>query len=235
MRKNRKWYTALALSLFLSGCSQNVQNEQLIGYWMGPYGGTITFTDEENCTYGTERCTYQIYDDNHIQLVSSGGDIKDMTFKLENEKLYIKYTGANDYEEFTKDEKEQQEIIERNREEQAAQQRESQKKEQIAEIQAQIDEQEQFIEDAKGRIKTNEKDIQKWEEDIELQKRQCEEAIAFGDDREYQENQRDDFIAADNEAIEECRKRIRELRKEIKGYKAEITKLKKNRKEIEEN
>ena len=74
-------------------------------------------------------------------------------------------------------------------------------------------------------ISNNEKGIKKWEQDTIDTIKDCEEAIASGDDREYHENQRDDFIHANNEAIEGCKKRIDEHKEKIEMYKKEIVKI----------
>ncbi len=220
-------YVILLVCSFLMGCTKKNQENQLIGYWMGPYAGIIAFTDEKHCTYGNEQCTYQVYDGSHIQIISyNGQDVRDMIFKIENGKLYLKSTGIDTYEEYTKDEKEQKEILRRNQEEKDKQELEIQKREQISKIQEEIDRQECSIKDAKNRIITNKQDIQRWKEDIEERKRACKESIAFGDDKEYSENERDDFIAADNEAIKNCEKRISELKKEIEKCEGIIKELK---------
>ena len=62
-------------------------------------------------------------------------------------------------------------------------------------------------------IENNKSDIVKWEEAIEQEYIDCQEAIDFGDDREYHEKQRDDFIASYNKSIQSCNERITELQR----------------------
>ena len=77
-----------------------------------------------------------------------------------------------------------------------------------------------------------------WEEAIAQEYIDCQEAIDFGDDREYHENQRDDFIAAHKGSIQGCNDRIAELEAENVGYQESIdliiVEIEKLEKEIEE-
>lgn len=224
---------ALIICLNLVACSDNKQNEKIIGYWMNSYADTVSFTDEESCSLNNVSYLYKIYDKNHIQFIASDGYTEEYVYKIENGKLYLKYADKEFYDEYTKDEDEQQEIINNVKQQDLEAAEEIKKQNRIDEIQVSIDECQVLIEDAKLKISNNQSDIEKWEQDIEDRIAACEEAIAFGDDKEYQENQRDDFIAADNEAIQGCLDRIEELQGYIAGHESEIEKLQEQLEEVQ--
>lgn len=211
-------------TMFLAGCQKKNEHE-IIGYWMNQTANTISFTDEDHCAVGNKSCIYKIYDENHLQFVSSDGYTQEYLFRIEDDKLYIKTYEMNDYKEYTKDENEQKAILENVKRMEEETERENERLAKLQEIQESINQYQRYIEDANARIQKNREDIEKWEQDSENRRRECEEAIAFGDDKEYQENQRDEFISANEEAIQGCNTRIAELEQEIRGYQDEIKKL----------
>ncbi len=227
MRKYIKFlYIVLAVSFVLCGCSNmENNNEKIIGYWMNKNADTISFTDETNCSINNNACSYTIYDDNHLQITSFDKKTHEYLFKFENGNLYIKGINSQSFDEFTKDEFEQAEIIKQVEFEKQEANAEKQKQEKIAQLKEDIQEYQNEINWSTRVISNNEKDIKKWEQDTLDTIKDCEEAIASGDDREYHENQRDDFIQANNEAIEGCKKRIAEHKEKIEMYKNEIVKI----------
>lgn len=227
MRKYIKLlYVVLVVSFVFCGCSNiGNSNEKIIGYWMNKNADTISFTDESNCSINNNVCSYTIYDDNHLQFISFDKQTHEYLFKLENGKLYIKEINASSFDEFTKDEHEQAEIIKQVENAKQKALAEKQKQEKITELNEEIQEYQNKIDWSNYVICNNEKDIKKWEQDTIDTIKDCEEAIASGDDREYHENQRDDFIQANNEAIEGCKKRIAEHKEKIEMYKKEIVKI----------
>lgn len=227
-------------------CGNN-PNKGIIGYWMRGDGYTISFVDESSCSFGEgSPQTYRIYDKNHLQIVdSSGNGVTEFVFEVDGDTLKIRLATEDGYTEFTKNADEQKKILEEMREWEAIAQEEQRLQNQIDSIQAQIDSYWSDVADIQGdidwnnsAIENNKSDIIKWEEAIEQEYIDCQEAIDFGDDKEYQEKQRDDFIAAHKESIQRCDERIAELEAENVSYQESIdsilVEIEKLEKEIEE-
>ena len=201
-------------------------NEQIIGYWMKSNADTVSFTDENTCSINNSVYSYKIYDNNHLQVIANDNYTWEYIFKLENNKLYIKPANSNTYEEYTKDEAEQKKIIEKVQQAKTQAIAEQKKQEKILELNNEIEEYENLIADANWRISNNEKDITRWEQDSINRIKKCEESIAFGDDKEYQENLRDDFLNANNESIQSAKERIQKHKNNISAYEQKIEELK---------
>lgn len=230
--------------MLLVGCASK-NEKKIIGYWMDDYANTVSFVDDSNGTINNDPVTYTIYDGDHLQIRGEDGYVAEHKFYFDGDDLYISPTDDinGDCVRFTKDEKEQKEILTRVSKERADAEAELQRQEDIArqeaelqekidELQGKIDDCQDTIDDIDMRIENNKSDIIKWEEDINERKIECEEAIAFGDDPDYQTSQRDDFIAADKEAIESCNGRIEELEAEKTKYQEEMDELKKQLDEL---
>lgn len=200
----------LCFSLFACGTSDG----DFIGYWMDESGDTLSFTDEENCVFNGTAFAYKTYDEDHIQFTSEDGSVSEGVFYFEEGDLYLKGVDAEEYVRYTKDEEEQQTIRDRLK-----------IQEQIAEIQGICDEL------AAKKVEYQDQ-IDALREDIQQRKDSCEEAIAFGDDREYHENLRDSFIAADEEKIQICQDASDKLSAQIADYEKEIENLNEQLKEI---
>lgn len=234
----------LLISCMLIGCTSKSE-KKIIGYWMDNYANAVSFVDESNGSINNDPITYTIYDGNHLQIRGEDGYVAEHKFYFDGDDLYISPTDDinGDCVRFTKDEKEQEEILARVSKERADAEVELQRQEDIArqeaelqekidDLQEKIDDYQACIDDIDMRIENNKSDIIKWEQDIEERKIECEEAIAFGDDPDYQKSQRDDFIAADEEAIESCYGRIEELEAEKIKYQEQMDELKKQLDEV---
>ena len=237
--KNLIMVLVLISCMLLVGCASK-NEKKIIGYWMDDYANTVSFVDESNGSINNDPITYTIYDGDHLQIRGEDVYVAEHKFYFDGDDLYITPTDDinGDCVRFTKDEKEQKEILARVSKERADAEAELQRQEDIArqeaELQEKVDKLQQKIDDCQAsiddidmRIEKNKSDIIKWEEDIEEQKIECEEAIAFGDDPDYQKSQRDDFIVADKEAIESCKRRIKELETEKVKYQEQMDELKK--------
>lgn len=237
---------SICIMILCCACGSN-PNKKIIGYWMRGDGYTISFVDESSCSFGEGAPqTYKIYDKNHLQIVdSSSNRVTEFVFEVDGDTLKIRLATEDGYTEFTKNEDEQKKILEELREWEAIALEEQMLQEQIDSIQVQIDSYWNEVVDIQGdidwnnsAIETNKADIVNWEENIEQAYIDCQESIDFGDDKEYHENQRDDFIAAYNEAIQGCNDRIAELEAENVRYQENIDliiiEIEKLEKEIEE-
>lgn len=241
----------LAISIMILCCACGSDpNKKIIGYWMRGDGYTISFVDESSCSFGEGvPQTYKIYDKNHLQIVdSSGNGVTEFVFEVAGDTLKIRLATEDVYTEFTKNPDEQKKILEEMREWEAIALEEQRLQEQIDNIQEQIDSYRNDVVDIqrdidwnKYAIENNKADIIKWEEAIEQEYIGCQEAIDFGDDKEYHEKQRDDFVAAHKESIQGCNERIAELEEENVDYQEsidliiiEIEKLEKEIKELKE-
>jgi len=236
----------ICMTIFCCACGKD-PNQAIIGYWMRGDGYTISFVDETTCSLGEGTPqTYKIYDENHLQIVDlSGESVTEFVFEVDGDTLKIGLATDEGYAEFTKNADEQKKILEELREWETIALEEQMLQEQINEIQEQIDSYWNEIADIQSdidwnndAIENNKDDILKWTEAIEQEYKECQEAIDFGDDREYQEKQRDDAISAHNEAIQSCNTRIAELETENIGYQESIDlileKIEKLEKGIEE-
>ena len=198
---------------------------------MSDDGYTISFVDESTCSIGEGTPqTYKIYDKNHLQIVdSSGKGVTEFVFEVDGNILKLRLATEDGYTEFTNNEDEQKKILEEIRKRELVALEEQRLQDEIDGVQAQIDSYWDDVADIqrdinwnKSAIEKNKESILKWEEDIELEYIQCQEAIDFGDDREYHENQRDRFIASYNESIKGCNERIAELEAENVSYQESI-------------
>ncbi|WP_310605377.1 hypothetical protein [Anaerosporobacter sp.] len=210
---------------FLEGCAKENSNKKIIGLWMNQYTDIISFVDVQNCSINNMTYTYRIYDENHLQIISNDKYTYEYIFKLDNNKLYLKQNGTDIYEEYTKDEDEQKKILEENKQQVDNNKAENEKQDKINNLKEEVKRYQSLIQDANERISNNKNSIEEWEQDSLDRIAECEEAIAYGDDAEYQINQRDDLLTANNEAIQSCKDRIVELEEEITYYKDEIEKL----------
>ena len=190
---------------------------------MAEDGYTISFVDESSCSFGESALqTYKIYDNNHLQILDvSKNAVMEFVFEVAEETLKIRLTTEDEYIVFTKNADEQKKILEKMQEIEAIALEEQRLQKEIDSVQAKIDSYMNDIEKVQGdidwnnyAIENNKADIIKWEEAIEQEYINCQEAIEFGDDREYHENQRDDFIASYKESIQNCNERIVELEAE---------------------
>ena len=238
----------LSISIMILYCACGSDpNKEIIGYWMRGDGYIISFVDETTCSLGEGAPqTYKVYDKNHLQIVDdSGNGVTEFVFEVDGDTLKIRLATEDGYTEFTKNADEQKKIMEEMREWEAIAREEERIQKQIDSIQEQIDSYWKDIADIQGdidwnnyAIENNKADIIKWEEAIEQEYIDCQEAIDFGDDREYHENQRDDFIAAHKESIQGCNERIVELEAENVSYQKSIdsimVEIKELEKEIEE-
>lgn len=238
----------ISIIILCCACGSNT-DEEIIGYWMRKDGYTISFVDDNICSLGEgSPQTYKIYDRNHLQIVdSSESGVTEFVFEIDGDTLKIRLAIEDGYTEFTKNADEQKKILEEIRELEAIAREEEREQEQIDSIQSKINSYWDDIADIqrdidwnKSAIENNKADIVKWEENIEQEYIQCQEAIDFGDDKEYHENQRDEFIASYNEAIQGCNERIAELEAENVSYQKsidliliEIEKLEKEIKKLE--
>lgn len=194
----------LTFSVLLIGCSS--KKEKLEGYWMSDDGETITFLESGEIMIDGITCKYSL-DDNKLLLVFLGSN-KEFKYEIKQNKLYITDLENNTTTCYYKDKNKQKEI-----------------KKQVA-INKKIDECSDKIKDAKNDIQDNKDTIEYYKQDNENRKKSCKEAIEFGDDKEYQENLRDDFIKANNEKIENLKEENKKLEEQINDYQTEIDNLK---------
>lgn len=236
----------IGIMILCCACGNNL-NKEIIGYWMRGDGYTISFVDESSCSFGEGAPqTYKIYDKSHLQIVDSfGNGVIEYVFEVDGETLKIRLAAEDGYTEFTKNADEQKKILEEMREGEAIALEEQRFQNQIGNMQAQIDSYWNDVADIQAdidwnnyAIENNKADIIKWEEAIAQEYIDCQEAIDFGDDREYHENHRDDFIAAHKGSIQGCNDRIAELEAENVGYQESIdliiVEIEKLEKQIEE-
>lgn len=240
-----KTFLLLCTSL-LCACNNMNPEEEIIGYWMRGDGYTISFTDSTTCSLGEGAPqTYKIYDKNHLQIVDSmGKGVNEFVFEVDGDLLKIRLVTEDGYTEFTKDEEEQKRILEELRTWEAIALEEQILQEQIEYLKSEIDVYRNEIADIQKKINrntnaigNNEEDIIKWQDAIEQAYIDCQEAIEFGDDKEYQEEQREYSVAMYNELIQDCRNRIAELELINISYQEEIelisTEIEKIEEEIE--
>lgn len=246
--KKFKLSLVLSIGIIILCCSCGGNpNKEIIGYWMRGDGYTISFVDGSTCSLGDGAPqTFKIYDKNHLQIVDSSNEgVTEFVFEVDGDTLKIRSTTEESYTDFTKNENEQKKILEELRKLEAIALEEQALQEQIDIIQSQIDSYWNEVDDIQrdidwnnSAIEKNKADIVKWEEAIEQEAIDCQEAIDFGGDREYHENTRDDFIAAHNEAIQGCNERIAELEAENVDYQESIdlimVEIEKLEKEVEE-
>ncbi|MGN0134110.1 MAG: hypothetical protein ACI4AO_05230 [Anaerotignum sp.] len=227
---------------FFSGCGSDPQKD-IIGYWMRKDGYTISFVDETNCSFSENSLeTYKIYDGNHLQVVNyATNSVSEFVFEINGDTLKLRLPTEDVYTEFTKNEKEQKKIIEEVREreniefeEEMLQGQVDSIQEKISNITSEINKIQNEIDWNNLAIQNNRNDIERWKEEIQQEYINCEENISGGMDREYSENERDDFIVAYNESIQSCNERIKKLEAEnveyqnmIATYQSEIEKLQK--------
>ena len=229
-RSTRIFILSICIMSLLCACSSS-SNKAIIGYWMRGDGYTISFVDDTTCTLGEGAPqAYKIYDKNHLQIVdSTGNGVTEFVFEVEGETLKIRLASEDGYTEFTKNADEQKKILDEMRKWEALALEEQRKQEQINNIREQVSlyqndiaEIQKDIDWNNSAIENNKEDIIKWNEAIEQEYIECQEAIDFGDDKEYQEKQRDDFIASHKESIQKCNERISLLEAENSGYQENI-------------
>ena len=236
MKKIKLISFMLGFVMFLCiGCGSKPEQE-IIGYWIRGDGYTISFTDEQYCSFGDGvPQEYKIYDDNHLQVIDADG-VREFVFEINGDTLLLGLVEEIEPTiEFTRDEEKQKAI----REELSAiadeENRRTAIENEIETIQAQINAIQNDIEWNNAAIENNKENIQHWKNEIELEYEQCKEAIEFGDDKEYQEKQRDDAIRAHEEAIQGCEERIAELQDANNSLEEELEPLIKKRDELEQS
>lgn len=226
---------------YFCACGSN-PSEDIIGYWMRGDGYTISFVDDTTCSLGESAPqTYKIYDENHLQIVDlTGNGVSEFVFEVDDDVLKIRLATEEGYTEFTKDEVEQKKILEELKVWEAIALEEQMLQEQIDSIQEQIDSYRNEVTDIQKKIdwnnsaiENNKADIIRWEEAIEQAYIDCQESIDFGDDEEYQKNQRDSFVKVYNESIQSCNDRIVDLEEKNVGYQESIDSVLKKIKELE--
>jgi len=220
------------------GCGKSPE-EEMIGYWMRSDGYAISFVDESTCSLGGDSLyNYKIYDKNHLQ-ASNDSEVIEFVFNVDGDTLNLGLVNEEGLTEFTKNTEKQKQILEEVREQESLaleaellQAEIDAIKEEIKGYKADIETLEWDIDWNNKAIETNEADIKVWLDNIEMAKTQCQEAIEFGDDPEYCEKQRDEFIEVYNESIDSCNERIAELeannaeyKKSIESIESEIEKL----------
>lgn len=220
MRKFVTPYVLFYLIIFLCCACGNTEKREIIGYWMSEDGSTISFVDETNCSInGGSSRLYKIYDNNRIQITDSlGGGVTEAIFEVKDSKLKIRLATEESYLEFTKNEDEQKEILKKIRELEITTFEREKIQEQIDSYKKQIEEIQRKINGNIMAIENNEEEILKWTEAIEQEYMECQEAIQGGDDKEYHENLRDDYIQAYKDSIQACNERIAELQSENEKY-----------------
>jgi len=222
----------------LSCCSCAGPEKKIVGYWMRGDGYTISFMDEECCSFGEgEVVPYRIYDKDHLQVEwEDRTGVTEFVFKLEGDELQIGVAGSDGYEIFTKNADEQKAILESVRQLEAEEAEYQKTEEKRQELLSQIDDcylkiaaLEKDIAFNESAIENNRKDIVKWEEAIAEEQAEYEEKVNAGEDPVYHGNMRDDFVKSYEESIEGCKDRIAELEaknielgEEIEGIRQEI-------------
>lgn len=213
MQRNMYSFLVVTFILILATACGKKSEQELVGYWMRGDGYTISFTDDSYCSFGDDAPEqYKTYDTNRLQIVNNDGSgVREFVYEIDGDILLIRLAKEDGYTEFTKNKEEQQKILEEMRkwEEIAAQ--EQIIFAQIDEYQAIIDELQAQIAENNDQIQANNDEISMWEDDIEYQKQRCQDAIDFGDDKEYQEHLRDEMIAKDECGIQVCKDAISEL------------------------
>lgn len=226
----KKGIIGLLMIIFVfSACSR--ERESIEGYWMSENGKTISFNSNGKAISNGVSMDYSIYGEDNLS-ISLLGIASEYKYTIKKDVLTLIDLNKNKTNTFYRDDKKQQEIINKINESKAKKEQDKMEDEKIVNIEREIDKYKDLIKDAEWRISNNEKDIDRWEKDTVDRINECEESIQNGDDREYQENQRDEFINVNNESIASCKERIDKLNDDIIAYREEIKRLETRLKEI---
>lgn len=81
----------IIISLILSGCGRKESNaDELEGYWMNEYGGSVTFMGDGSAMWYGRGLSYTIYDGDKVILKDGSEQVGNFSFSVKSETLTLK-------------------------------------------------------------------------------------------------------------------------------------------------